>query len=62
MSRSVAELPKVAGTCPGPLIAAMRRAVRSGAAASVTASAVDAAAGEDVKGPVAALRCAPVRT
>ena len=37
MSRSVAELPKVAGTCPGPLTAAIRRAVRSGGSWQQTA-------------------------
>ena len=40
MSRSVAELPKVAGTCPGPLIAAIGRAVRSGGSWQETADRV----------------------
>jgi 3-mercaptopropionate dioxygenase len=51
MSRSVAELPKVAGTCPGPLTAAIRRAVRSGGSWPETADRVIKAFGGRVPGP-----------
>ena len=51
MSRSVAELPKVAGTCPEPLTAAIRRAVRSGGSWQETADRVVGAFGGRVPGP-----------
>ena len=37
MTSSVAELPTATGTCPGPLAAAVRRAVRSGGSWQQTA-------------------------
>jgi predicted metal-dependent enzyme (double-stranded beta helix superfamily) len=43
MSTSVIELPRVTGTCPGPLTAAIRRAVRSGGSWQHTADRVVAA-------------------
>ena len=43
MSSSVIELPRVTGTCPGPLTAAIRRAVRSGGSWQQTADRVVAA-------------------
>jgi predicted metal-dependent enzyme (double-stranded beta helix superfamily) len=51
MSRSVAELPKVAGTCPELLTAAIRRAVRSGGSWQETADRVIEAFGGRVPGP-----------
>src|SRR5580692_1766239 len=51
MSRSVAELPKVAGTCPEPLTAAIRRAVRSGGSWQETTDRVVKAFGGRVPGP-----------
>src|ERR1700722_15355463 len=51
MSRSVAELPKVAGTCPESLTAAVRRAVRSGGSWQETADGVVGAFGGRVPGP-----------
>jgi 3-mercaptopropionate dioxygenase len=43
MTSSVAELPTVTGTCPPPLAAAVRRAVRSGGSWQQTAASVVAA-------------------
>jgi hypothetical protein len=43
MTSSVAELPAVTGTCPPPLAAAVRRAVRAGGSWQQTASSVVAA-------------------
>jgi len=43
MTGSVAELPTVTGTCPPPLAAAVRRAVRSGGSWQQTAASVVAA-------------------
>ena len=51
MSHSVAELPKVAGTCPEPLTAAIRRAVRSGGSWQETADRVVRAFAGRVPGP-----------
>jgi predicted metal-dependent enzyme (double-stranded beta helix superfamily) len=51
MTSSVAELPTVTGTCPGPLAAAVRRAVRSGGSWQQTASSVVAALRGHVPGP-----------
>ena len=51
MSRSVAELPKVAGTCPEPLTAAIRRAVRSGGSWQETSNRVIEALRHRVPGP-----------
>jgi len=50
MTSSVAELPTVTGTCPGPLSAAVRRAVRSGGSWQQTASSVVAALRGDLPG------------
>ena len=51
MSRSVAELPKVAGTCPELLTAAIRRAVRSGGSWQETTDRVVKAFGGRVPRP-----------
>jgi len=51
MTSSVAELPTVTGTCPGPLAAAVRRAVRSGGSWQQTADRVVAALRGQLPGP-----------
>lgn len=51
MSSSVAELPRVSGTCPEPLTAAVRRAVRSGGSWQQTADRVAAALRGHLPGP-----------
>jgi len=51
MTSSVAELPTVTGTCPGPLAAAVRRAVRSGGSWQQTADRVVAALRGHLSGP-----------
>jgi predicted metal-dependent enzyme (double-stranded beta helix superfamily) len=51
MTSSVAELPTVTGTCPGPLAAAVRRAVRSGGSWQQTADRVVAALRGRLPGP-----------
>ncbi len=51
MNSSVAELPTVTGTCPGPLAAAVRRAVRSGGSWQQTASSVVAGLRGQLPGP-----------
>ena len=50
MTSSVAELPTVTGTCPLPLAAAVRHAVRSGGSWQQTASSVVAALRGDLPG------------
>lgn len=51
MSSSVAELPRVTGTCPEPLTAAVRRAVRSGGSWQQAADRVAAALRGRLPGP-----------
>ena len=51
MTSSVAELPTLTGACPGPLTAAVRRAVRSGGSWQQTASSVVAALRGHLPGP-----------
>jgi predicted metal-dependent enzyme (double-stranded beta helix superfamily) len=51
MSSPVIELPRVTGTCPGPLTAAIRRAVRSGGTWQETADRVAAALRGRLPGP-----------
>ena len=51
MTSSVAELPTVTGTCPEPLTAAVRRAVRSGGSWQQTADRVVAALRGRLPGP-----------
>jgi 3-mercaptopropionate dioxygenase len=51
MSTSVIELPRLTGTCPGPLTAAIRRAVRSGGSWQQTADRVVAALRGRLPGP-----------
>jgi hypothetical protein len=51
MTSSVAELPTVTGTCPAPLTAAVRRAVRSGGSWQQTADRVVAALRGQLRGP-----------
>ncbi len=51
MSGSVDELPRVTGTCPEPLAAAIRRAVRSGGSWQETADRVVAALRGRLPGP-----------
>ena len=51
MSSSVIELPRVTGTCPGPLTAAIRHAVRSGGSWQETADRVVAALRGRLPGP-----------
>ena len=51
MTSSVAELPTVTGTCPPPLAAAVRRAVRSGGSWQQTAASVAAALRGELPSP-----------